>query len=472
MSTSFSGLTNAASALAAQQYAMGIAGQNIANANTAGYTRLRANFAEQTAVAGVPRAWSTIAQSGVGTVTSTGATRLNDPVLDARSWTEHGRDSAASTTHTSLSSVESLFDEPSSNGLSEQLSNFWSTFNTLAGTLGGSQGSNSAKSAVISAASGVATTLNALSQSMANVATTTRTQLTDTVSQINAAASSLAGVNNQIALASATGQDINALSDQRDQLVLSLSKLGGVATTIEPNGTAAVTMGGQSLVSVNAAFSASTANPLVLTTTASASPSDVLSIGGSAVGPAGGVAQSLTAMLNTTLPAYTAQLDGVASAVASTVNGALTAGYTDTGVAGISLFTPSSGPVTAATISVAFTNPNLLATTTTVGGGAGNEIPIALAASARVTGSADDQYGQLVTGIGSAVASASLASSIQSAVTGNVDAQQASTSGVNYDEETTALMAYQRAYQASARVLTTVDEMLDTLINGTGRVGR
>jgi flagellar hook-associated protein 1 len=44
--------------------------------------------------------------------------------------------------------------------------------------------------------------------------------------------------------------------------------------------------------------------------------------------------------------------------------------------------------------------------------------------------------------------------------------------GVNLDEEMTNMLLYQRAYQASARVITTMDEMLDTLVNRTGLVGR
>jgi flagellar hook-associated protein 1 FlgK len=49
---------------------------------------------------------------------------------------------------------------------------------------------------------------------------------------------------------------------------------------------------------------------------------------------------------------------------------------------------------------------------------------------------------------------------------------RASTSGVNMDEEMTDMIRFQKAYNASARVLTAMDEMLDKLINGTGVVGR
>jgi flagellar hook-associated protein 1 FlgK len=59
----------------------------------------------------------------------------------------------------------------------------------------------------------------------------------------------------------------------------------------------------------------------------------------------------------------------------------------------------------------------------------------------------------------------------EAVVSASEDAVQAS-AGVNLDEEMTNMLLFQRAYQASARVITTVDEMLDTLINRTGIVGR
>lgn len=50
--------------------------------------------------------------------------------------------------------------------------------------------------------------------------------------------------------------------------------------------------------------------------------------------------------------------------------------------------------------------------------------------------------------------------------------QQQAQAGVSLDEENIALLTHQHAYQGAARVLTAVDQMLDTLINRTGVVGR
>jgi flagellar hook-associated protein 1 FlgK len=72
-------------------------------------------------------------------------------------------------------------------------------------------------------------------------------------------------------------------------------------------------------------------------------------------------------------------------------------------------------------------------------------------------------------GVQASVATSSLRT--QSVISSQVDASRESVSGVNIDEEMTNMLQFQHAYSAAARMITTVDEMLDTLINRTGRVG-
>ena len=84
----------------------------------------------------------------------------------------------------------------------------------------------------------------------------------------------------------------------------------------------------------------------------------------------------------------------------------------------------------------------------------------------------DQYFGNIVTVLGADVSRAQgLASSAQM-LSDHVEAQRQSTSGVNLDEEATNLSSAQHAYDAAARVVTTIDDMLDTLINKTGMVGR
>jgi flagellar hook-associated protein 1 FlgK len=173
--------------------------------------------------------------------------------------------------------------------------------------------------------------------------------------------------------------------------------------------------------------------------------------------------------INTTIPNYLSQLNGVASALASSVNTIHETGYDLAGNAGGAFFTGS----TAATIAVAITDPSKVAASAT-GAGTGNlgaGVAQQLAALGTSKTGANASYTTLVANVGSASAQATLQSSIQASVTTSVDTQQSQASGVSYDDEVTNLLTFQRAYQASSRVLTTIDDCLNTLINSTGRVG-
>ena len=83
-----------------------------------------------------------------------------------------------------------------------------------------------------------------------------------------------------------------------------------------------------------------------------------------------------------------------------------------------------------------------------------------------------DQYGQQIAALGVDSKAAQNQAQNQQVLVSQLQKQREQTSGVSLDEESTHLIEYQRAYQAAARVITTADEMLNTLINGTGLVGR
>ncbi|MEO6503731.1 MAG: flagellar hook-associated protein FlgK [Jatrophihabitantaceae bacterium] len=449
MSSSFSGLTNALAALNVQRYGMEVTGQNIANANTAGYTRQRAELAAVGPATGVPSLYAT--QHPHGSVTVSGTTRLNDPMVDARARAEHGDNGYLQTTANVLSSAEALFDEPSDHGLAEQLNEFWNSWAAVANN----PGDLAARNVVLQKAAGLASTLNQSSAALDRLTQSVSQQATAATVQINTAATALAQLNNDIAVGTAGGANINALADQRDSLMMTLADLAGAQTTIEANGTATVTVGGQSLVT---------------STTASAvslSAGNQILVGGVPAGQAGGSLQGLVDGLTTTLPTYAAQLDAVAAALAGTVNADQTSGYDLAGNPGGPLFAGA----TAATLSVAVTNPARLAASGTPGGNLDGSKALSMSQLGSSNAGADAAYRTLVGTLATDVQRALQQATVQQAVTNSVDELAQSSSGVSFDEETTNLLTYQRAYQAASRVLTTVDEMLDTLILHTGRVG-
>jgi flagellar hook-associated protein 1 FlgK len=449
MSSAFGGLVGASQALAGQQYGLDVTGQNINNANTPGYSRQSADFATVAPVAGVPSLYAS--QTAVTGVRIAGTTRIDDPILDARVRTEHGVNKYAQTASAQVAGVQSLFDEPSDNGLAEQLNSFWKSWSSLANN----PGNSAARSVVLQNATTVTDALNSTSAGIASLSQAASSQLNQNVTDINTAAASLAQVNKAISISTATGANSNALHDQRDTLLLTLANLSGAQTTIQTDGSATVSLGGQTLVS------GGTANAVAVT------GGNQLTVGGASAATIGGSTQAYLDTLTTTLPGYSAKLDSIAAALASDLNSAQAAGFDLGGTAGTALFSGS----TAAGITVAMTDPSKLAAAATPGGTLDGANALAVGELGAASTGADAQYATLVTALGSAVTSANQTATVQASVATSLDAQQQSVSGVSIDEETVNLLTFQRAYQASSRVLTTIDSMLDQLINHTGTVG-
>jgi flagellar hook-associated protein 1 FlgK len=117
----------------------------------------------------------------------------------------------------------------------------------------------------------------------------------------------------------------------------------------------------------------------------------------------------------------------------------------------------------------------VVATSATMSAGAGGSAvgdnSVASAIAKLRGGTVDTTYSGLVRQIGSDVQTATNANTTATSVLGSITSQRASTSGVSMDEEMSNMIRFQRGYQAAARALTTMDDLLNQLINSTGRVG-
>ena len=105
-------------------------------------------------------------------------------------------------------------------------------------------------------------------------------------------------------------------------------------------------------------------------------------------------------------------------------------------------------------------------------GDAGGGNALRLAGLNSTDGGPDRVYRALVVQLGVEAQTANRRVEIQSSILTQADAAREADSGVNMDEEMTNMLAYQRAYEGAARFMTSVDQLLDTLINRTGLVGR
>ncbi len=429
------GLQTALSGLLADQQAMDVAGHNIANANTEGYSRQVAVLETNSAIP-VPALSALTGQGGqLGTgVTVETYTRIRNAYLDAQWRTQNSALGAAGTQAEELEQTQSAFNEPSTTSVASQLSNFWSAWNSLAD----SPTSLAAKEGVVAAGQRLALAFNQLSSQLSTIAAQAAQQYqarTAPVGEVADYARQIAQLNEQIKQAEQAGQPPNDMLDRRDLLLDKLSALAQVTVSVQPDGTDTVSFG-------------DAAKPLVEGTTVNW-PQGLTSAAGGQLG-------ALLALTGPEGPLTTFQseLDAVAADVASTVNALHTA-------------TPFFTGATAATLAVAVQASEVQTSSTEAAGG--NDIALAIAGLRG--GEAEQTYSGLVGLLGSRVQGAqNEQANLQTTLTA-ISNQRQSVSGVSLDEEMTNLISFQRGYQASARTLTAMDEMLETLIEHTGKAG-
>ncbi|HEY7952078.1 MAG TPA: flagellar basal body rod C-terminal domain-containing protein, partial [Solirubrobacteraceae bacterium] len=341
---------------------------------------------------------------------------------------------AASTAAEELQQAQSAFGEPSSSGLSSQLSAFWSAW----GSLANSPSSEGAREGVVSTGAQLARTLNQLSGQISTIsgqAVAQYTSITGPTGQVQDDATQIAQLNQQIKLAEQAGQKPNDLLDRRDLLLDKLSQLANVTVTQAPDGSDTVSFGDAAQPLVEGA----TVNwPQALTQAAGGQLGALLGLSG----PEGALAS------------YQAALNTFATALAGSVNALHTA-------------TPFFTGASAATLAVAVTPAQVQTSSTGTAGG--NDVAQGIAALRG--GAADGDYSALIALVGSDVRTAQDNQTTAQAVVGAIENQRQSVSGVSLDEEMTNLISFQRGYQASARTMTMMDEMLNTLINHTGQAG-
>ena len=360
------GLQTALSGLLAEQQALDITGNNIANANTEGYTR------EQVIMTTNPpidiRAINPITGQGVQLGTGVGVAsyeRIRNTYLDAQYRTQNSNLSAATTDAEELQQAQSAFNEPSSDGISSQLSAFWTAWTALAS----SPTSEAAKQGVVAAAQQLASTFNSVSSELSTISSQAHEQyasLTGSGGEVQDYANEIAQLNGQIKLAVQAGQQPNEMLDRRDLLLDKLSSLAKITVTEQSDGTDTVTFGNAAKPLVEG----STVNwPQELTSAAGGQLGTLLGL----TGPGGAITTSCE------------KLDSVAATLASTVNALHTSHAVFSGT-------------TAATLAVALTAAQVQASSTETAGG--NDIALAIAGLRG--GAAEQGYSALVEQVGSA----------------------------------------------------------------------
>ncbi len=524
MRSTFHGLETARRGLFSQQTALQTTGHNIANANTEGFTRQRVNFVAAEAIE-VPGISHSTAPGQLGTgVKFSDIDRLRESFLDGQYRNQNKQYGEWNVRKDTLDKIESIINEPSESGLRSVVDGFWQSLQDLANRPDGL----TERSVVMEK---TVTMTNAFN-SVANRITDLKKDLNDSISakvtDLNTITSQIAKLNDQILHIEALGDKANDLRDQRDLLTDKLSKLVNIDVTNTSKGYT-IKIGNTQLVAANQSTPLD-ANALPADINSGEIYGYIYSRDQITNSFQGQLDQMVNGLVNgefqLTLPAGTVLPDnttvtlpdnttltftGAARTLGSDLtvkvkgfNGLHQLGYTmqDPLQAGGAFFTTKDGSsnFTAANITL---NPsvksdvrNIATSTRTYMVGTTEKVvkgdnQLALWAgqlshtlidfsTASGTGNSaingqgtfGDYIRSMIGKIGVQSQEATRQAQNQQILVDQVDSQRQSVSGVSIDEEMANMIKYQHAYDASARMITTIDQMLDKIINGMGVVGR
>jgi flagellar hook-associated protein 1 FlgK len=446
-------------ALLADQAALNVTANNVANQNTAGYTNQVVSWTEG----------DTVALSGgqrqilSPTVTTSS---LRDRVLEQRVQQQTQQQSSTAAEAAVLGQIENVFSISTSatSAASTQLGTSIDSFFNSLSALAANPSDAATQTAAVNAATVLANTFNAAASGLASVQTSVNSSLQTSVTQVNDLTATIAKLNNEIS-SNDPNQDAGQLEDQRQNALAQLSQyigLNQIAT--ESNGITLTTTGGTLLVAGSQSFNLAATQTGSSTVLEDSSGNNITAtVGGGSIGG------QLNAQ-SVDLPAAQNALDALAFRIGSQINQTNQTGLLPTGAAGGAIFSiPSTANGAAASISVISPTVSGFASAGIGEGSTGNTNANALIA----VGNTLDLSGQTITGnlaallgdIGSNSAALQEQSAAQQASLTQLTTQRDTLSGVNLDTEASNLTIYQRAYQAAAQVLTIVNTLLASSIN-------
>ncbi len=465
MGTINSALSLTAGALDADQAALSVVANNVANANTTGYTEETPNWQENQPidVGGI--------QMGDG-VTETGAVSQRDRVLQERLDQQQQLASASGTRLTALNTMQALFtpDSGSSNSTAGDIGNDITSFFDSFSSLEANPTNNALREQVLSSASTLAGDISNAADSLNSQRAALDQEASGVVSQVNSLTAAIAQLNLQIQSAS-PGSDAGTLEDQRQQDLSSLSQLIGInQVTTENNGLSITTTSGQLLVSEGQNFQ--------LTTGTSAGVTDFF-IGGtditSQLMSGGGELGGYLTARDSDIPSLLGSLDQLAYGISTSVNSQNSAGTDLNGVTGtaaspLNIFSqPTTVAGSAAGMSVIMTDPSQIAAAGSGSGTGDNSNALALAnlASQNIVSSQTpvNYYANFISTLGATVSGVQTENTAQNAAVTQLQTQNSALSSVNLNDEAAAMSKLETSYQAASQVFTLLNTIMASALN-------
>ena len=537
--------------LTASQTELDVTGQNVTNANTAGYSRKTVNLQ-----AGV-RQDAMLGQMGMG-VDVVNVQRMRDALLDKQMQQITTQQGQQQQTDDSLQSIQNILTEPADSGLNSFMDKFWSSWQDLANN----PSDPTARQAVSDAGSALVGRFHDVGTQLDSLVAQQNDQITSVTTQVNQILDAIAADNKTIAAAKVgvNGQ-ANDTQDDRETQLNSLSKLLDVSYTVDPQGRYTVTSSGSILVSPDGAFPLKVQNSsYTLSDGTQTKKADlVLTSTHKPLVPQGGQLGALIQTRDQIIPQYQAvntqheqgydltgttgnnffdasktsatTIDLAANIKTSVNNIAAAAGGTSLGLgaplnltipaAGTPLDLPNSvnpnyrnlsqGSVAISTVGpppvklqegagkdyvvdypsgrIYFNNPAVYPSGTALSvdfrytsagysgqGDGNNALAIAQLAQAKLTlpdstghdtSTLGDGYAAMVGALGAAKNQSASALATTTNLQAYFQTQISSVSGVDMDEELANMVKFQNSYQASAKYISTVSTLMDSLINMT-----
>ncbi|MDM5315077.1 flagellar hook-associated protein FlgK [Fictibacillus sp. b24] len=508
MRSTFQGLETARRGMFTQQTALQVTGHNISNANTPGYTRQRVNFTQTEPYPAAAMNRPNIpGQMGTG-VQAGSIQRVREGFLDTQFREENNKFGYWNTRSEALAKMEDIMNEPSDNGLSKTLDRFWQSLQDLSVH----PEDDGARSVVRQRGEAVSDTFNYLSNSLNAIRNDHKSQIDLTVKEINSLATQINNINSQINEIEPHGYLPNDLYDERDNLVDRLSQLVNIKVTpVKSGGNAIAISEGKYTIDIidkNGASlgklvdgTALTSNELQTVESNGTVSGYQLNDGATATTLSStefrGKLQGLTDAYNTVFPEMLANLDQLAYDFATSFNSVHNAGWTMDDVEvglkgnGIDFFAVKdasgndvkidanqltglagklkiSNPIKNDLDKIAAASPKGTDTVAYSGDGS-NALALA---NVKDTTQLKSKYESMIGGMAVSSQESVRLSNNSLMLTDTVDKRRQSVSGVSLDEEMTNMIQFQHAYNASARNITVIDEMLDKIINGMGVGGR
>ncbi|MBO8173149.1 MAG: flagellar hook-associated protein FlgK [Bacillaceae bacterium] len=517
MRSTFHGLEVSKRALFTQQNALYTTGHNISNANTEGYTRQRVNM---TATNPLERpAWNRSTapgQLGQG-VEVQEIQRIREEFLDIQFRGENKKLGYYEMTSDTLDKIQRILNEPSDDGLQSVIDQFWQSWEDLSKE----PSSQAAREVVIRRGIAVAETFSYINQSLQDLQQDLNDVVRVKVSEINSYARQISELNQQITKSVSIGDQPNDLLDKRDLLLDKLSELVNVQTVKYDNGSIDVLIGdnqtlveGQTAIPVTAdpdpannGFYAVKLGGGDLELESGSLYGTIQSRGYVEDGQPKGIIVEFQHRINQLAVHFTQELNAVHESGLNLddVNGGKYFGATDPALQPDSLkffvdrstyeATKDETPPTFIDPTSAFeimVNPEIQNNTNKVAaatpssshpdgssyaGDGSNALKIAELKQLSITiegenTTFDDYYRYTLSRLGVQAQEAIRMRDNTELLLGSVEEKRQSVSGVSLDEEMSNMIKFQHAYNAAARMVTALDEVLDKVINGMGVVGR